>query len=245
MELQTAVRTTPATREFTDEPVSDEVIYAILDDARFAPNGGNRQGWHVLVVRDPQRKKRIAELYDLGMREYRAHAEAGLVPFVASEAYWRDPPDGPARPAVDLEAARRVPLPDGFTRYLQDVPVLLVLTLDLSAISAVDSGVGRLSISAGASIYPFAHNILLGARARGLGGHFTSVLARQESALRQLLGIPEHHALGTMLPIGHPVKQITKLSRLPVEEFTRLETADGTAFSPHSFRDWTATTNHP
>jgi nitroreductase len=237
MELQTAIRTTPATREFTDEPVSDAVIYAILDDARFAPNGGNRQGWRVLVVRDTQRKKRIVELYDLGMREYQAHAEAGLVPFVASEAYWRNPPDGPVRPAVDLEEARRIPLPDGFTHYLLEVPVMLVLTLDLSAISAVDSGVGRLSISAGASIYPFAHNILLGARARGLGGHFTSVLARQEPALRELLGIPERHVLGTMLPIGHPVKEITKLRRLPVEEFTRRETADGTPFSPPSFTD--------
>ena len=244
MELQTAIRTTPATREFTDEPVSDEVIYSILDDARFAPNGGNRQGWHVLVVRDPKRKKRIAELYDLGMREYRAHAEAGLVPFVASEAYWRNPPDGPARPAIDLEAARRIPLPDGSTRYLQEVPVLLVLTLDLSAISAVDSGVGRLSISAGASIYPFAHNILLAARARGLGGHFTSVLAREEPALRQVLDIPENQALGTMLPIGHPVKEITKLKRIPVEEFTRLETSDGTPFSPESFREWTTTSSN-
>ena len=244
MELRAAMRTTPATREFTDEPVSDEAIYAILDDARFAPNGGNRQGWHVIVVRDQARKQRIAELYDLGMREYRAHAEVGLVPFVASEAYWRNPPDGPQNLAVDLDAARRVPLPDGSTRYLQEVPVLLVLTLDLSAISAVDSGVGRLSISAGASIYPFAHNILLAARGRGLGGHVTSVLARQEPALRDLLDIPEHHALGTMLPIGHPKREITKLRRIPVEEFTRIETADGAPFSPSSFRNRTATANH-
>jgi nitroreductase len=231
VDLGTAMRTTPATRAFTDVPVSDEVLYDILDDARFAPNGGNRQGWHVIVVRDRARKVRIAELYDLGMREYAAHAAAGLVPFLAAEAFGRNPPDGPPRPAVDLDAARQVPLSVGFPQYLVDVPVQLVLTLDLSAISAVDAGMGRLSIAAGASVYPFAHNILLAARARGLGGHFTSVLSRQEPAVRELLRFPDEQVLATMLPIGHPVREITKLRRLPVEAFARLETMDGTPFS--------------
>jgi nitroreductase len=124
-----------------------------------------------------------------------------------------------------------VPLPNGFPQYLADVPVLLVLTLDLSGISAVDSGLPRLSISAGASIYPFAHNILLAARDRGYGGHFTSVLSRQEPALRELLRIPPEQALGTVLPIGRPQREITKLSRRPVEEFVRLERADGDPLS--------------
>ncbi len=221
------MRTTPSTRAFTDDPVPDEVLYEILDDARFAPNGGNRQGWHVIVVRDPATKRRIAELYDLGMREYMAHVEAGLVPFVASEAFGRNPPGSTYRAAIDLAAARQVPLSSGFPQYLADAPVLLVLTLDLSGISAVDSGLDRLSISAGASIYPFAHNILLAARDRGFGGHFTSVLARQEPALRQLLRIPSEQVLGTMLPLGRPVKEITKLGRLPVEAFARRETGDG------------------
>ena len=57
--------TTPATREFSDEPLPDSILYAILDQARFAPNGGNRQAWHVIVVRDPARKQRLAELWDL------------------------------------------------------------------------------------------------------------------------------------------------------------------------------------
>lgn len=226
------MRTTPSTREFTDEPITDEVLYEILDDARFAPNGGNRQGWHVIVVREPATKARIAELYDLGMREYTAHLREGLVPFVASEAFERNPPGGPARPAVDLQAARTVPLPTGFPQYLADAPVLLVLTLDLSAVSAVDSGLGRLSIASGASIYPFAHNILLAARSRGLGGHFTSVLARQEPALRELLGYPPTQVLATMLPLGHPTREVTRLRRLPVEEFTTVERADGAPFRP-------------
>ena len=81
MELLKAMRTTPSTREFTDDPVPDDVLYQILDDARFAPNGGNRQAWHVIVVRDHATKDRIVELYDLGMREYVAFNRAGVVPF--------------------------------------------------------------------------------------------------------------------------------------------------------------------
>jgi nitroreductase len=232
MELRTAMRTTPASRAFTDDPLPDDVLYEILDDARFAPNGGNRQAWQVIVVRHAATKERIAALYDLGMREYAAHSQAGLIPFVASEAFARTPPGSPYRPAVDLEAARRTPLATGFPQYLADAPVLLVVTLDLSSIPAVDSGLDRLSIAAGASIYPFAHNILLAARDRGYGGHLTSVLARQEPALRELLHIPAERVLATMLPLGRPVKEVTRLRRLPVEAFARKETADGPALSP-------------
>jgi nitroreductase len=222
-----AMRTTPAVREYTDDGVSNEILFEILDDARFAPNGANRQAWHVTIVRDLAMRQRIADLYKLGFAEYVGFHAAGLVPFVASEAHWRNPPAGPVDPAIDLEAARAISLPDGTQDHIAKAPVLLVLTIDLTNVSAVDSGLGRLSISAGASVYPFAHNILLAARARGFGGHFTSVLARQEPALRELLNIPEEHVLATMLPIGKPVKTLTKLRRQPVESFATVGMFDG------------------
>jgi nitroreductase len=53
VELYEVMRTTPATRAFTDEPVPDTVVYRILDHARLAPSGGNRQGWRVVLLRDP------------------------------------------------------------------------------------------------------------------------------------------------------------------------------------------------
>lgn len=224
MQLLEALRTTPSTRDFTDGELPDEVLYDILEHARFAPNGGNRQAWRVIVVRDADTKRRLAELYDLGMREYAAHVAAGLVPFVAAEAHAR------AEPAVDLEAARSMPL-DADASYLARVPVLVVILVDLANCSAVDSGLDRLSIAAGASIYPFAHNILLAARDAGYGGHFTSVLARQEPAVRELLGIPDHYALATMLPLGRPVREVTRLRRATVEDFTTRERFDGPAFT--------------
>ncbi len=219
------MRTTPAVREFTDDPLPDEVLYEILDDARFAPNGGNRQGWHVIVVRDRATKHRIAELYELGMREYAAYLRAGLVPFAASEA--SEGSGKSSRPAVDLEAARTIPSPGGFPDYMVDAPVLLVVTLDLTKVAAVDTGLGRLPLAAGASVYPFAHNILLAARARGFGGHFTTVLSRQEHELRTLLAIPDEQVLATMLPLGKPARSVKRLRRLAVEEFATLETAGG------------------
>ena len=165
------MKTTPATRQFTDDPLPDDVLYDILDHARFAPNGGNRQAWHVIAVRDPDLKRQLAELWELAQREDHAFYEAGLVPFVASEAYWRNPYGGVSTQPLDLDEARNRPSSDARgTRpeIILAAPVVLVVTLDLTRVTAMDSGLGRLSISAGGSVYPFAHNILLAARDSGI-----------------------------------------------------------------------------
>ncbi len=60
MDLIDALRTTGAVREFTGVPVDDATLYRILDTARFAPNGGNRQAWRVVVVQDPPSVGRCA-----------------------------------------------------------------------------------------------------------------------------------------------------------------------------------------
>ena len=62
MDVYEAMRTTFAAREFTDEPLPDRTLFEILDRARFAPSGGNRQGWHVIVVRDRATREALAEL---------------------------------------------------------------------------------------------------------------------------------------------------------------------------------------
>ncbi|MBV9314559.1 MAG: nitroreductase family protein [Pseudonocardia sp.] len=215
------MRTTSASRAFTDEPVDDAVLYRMLDHARFAPSGGNRQGWRVIVVKDKAVRQRVRELYQLGWREYTAHVREGLVPFAPGEdGMW-------SGPAVDLEAARATPADNEFGDHLEHVPALLVLTVKLTTLACVDNGLGRQSIVGGGSIYPFAHNLLLAARNEGLGGVLTSVLTRQEPAVRELLGIPRDYAVAGLLAIGRPVKTITKLRRNPVEEFTFVDRFDG------------------
>jgi nitroreductase len=225
VELYEAMRTTPATRAFLDEPVPDEVVHRILDNARFAPSGGNRQGWRVIVLKDPETRRRIRDLYILGWREYIAHVREGLVPFAPRE-HGRWP-----GPAVDLEAARATPAPNDFGDHLDTVPVLMVLAADLHVLATVDNGLDRQSIVGGGSIYPFGHNVLLAARNEGLGGVLTSVLARQEPAVREVLGLPEQYAVAGLIALGRPEKTITKLRRNPVEDFAVLDRFDGAPFT--------------
>lgn len=225
MELRDVMRTTPATRAFTDEPVPDDVLHSILDVARFAPSGGNRQGWQVIVLQDPEIRRRIRDLYVLGWREYMAHVNAGLVAFAPLDhGRWTGP-------AVDLEEARATPSPMPFADHLDEVPVLLLLVVELGALAVLDNGLDRQSIVGGASVYPFGHNILLAARDAGLGGVMTTALARQEPAVMELLGIPDGWAVAGLLALGHPEKQVTRLRRQPVEAFTRIDRFDGPTFS--------------
>src|SRR5215467_7156327 len=96
MELYEVLRTTFAAREFTADPLPDEVLAKILDQARFAPSGGNRQGWHVIVVRDAATKRRLADLSAFAGRRYAAQAANGENPWNTI-----DPP------RVDHDRARR------------------------------------------------------------------------------------------------------------------------------------------
>ena len=225
MELREVMRTTPATREFTDEAVPDELVHQILDVARFAPSGGNRQGWHVVVLKDPDGRARVRDLYVLAWREYVAHLRAGLVPFA--------PLDGGrwAGPAIDLDEARAMPAPSDFAEALDQVPVLLAVVVDLAQLAVMDNGLDRQSIVGGASVYPFCHNVLLAARDLGLGGVMTTVLCRREAEMAELLGMPEGYALASVIALGHPVRRVTRLRRQPVEELATVDRFDGPAFS--------------
>jgi nitroreductase len=223
--FHTVVRTTPSVREFTDESMPDEVLHRILDDARFAPSGGNRQGWRVIVVRDPGTRSRLRELYQLGWREYMAHVVAGTVPFAP----------GPDRrwtgPVVDIELARATERPNPFADTLETVPVMLVVVVDVTALAVLDNGLDRQSIVGGASVYPFCHNVLLGARAHGWGGVMTTAICREEPAVREVLGIPDPFAVAGLMALGRPTHEITRLRRSLVESFTTVDRFDGEPFA--------------
>ena len=112
-----------------------------------------------------------------------------------------------------------------------DAPVVLVVTIDLSVVASFDSVLDRVGVISGASIYPFVWNILLAARSHGLAGVLTTYLASNEKACQEVLGVPEHHAIAALIPLGHPVKQLTKLRRKAVEEFTTIDRFDGETFT--------------
>ena len=216
MELDEVMRTTFACREFTDESIPDEVLYEILDVARFAPTGGNRQGQRVIVVHDREIRRQLADLCRQPMAGYMAQAYVGESPMNTIVPSRVDPT------TVDVATLR-----SPFLDSLVDVPVLLVVCVDLSLVASFDSNLDRIGVVSGGSIYPFVQNILLAARARGYGGVITTSLANQEPAAQQILGLPRHIAIAALVPLGRPVRQLKKLRRRRVEDFTTIDRLDG------------------
>ena len=228
MELSQALRSTGAVRDFTDDPVPDDVLYRMLDTARFAPNGGNRQAWHVIVVRDPATRVALRDLYLPGWYEYLPQMEAGLTPFAAVTD--RDA-EASARARAPEFAERGAATP-GFAEHLHEVPLLLVLTADLRNLATLDRDLDRYTLVGGASIYPFAWSLLLAAHDEGLGGVITTVAIREEPALQELFHLPEHVVVAGVLAFGYPAgKRATRLRRNPVETFATVDRYDGRALT--------------
>jgi nitroreductase len=224
MELLAALRSTASIREYTADPVTDDTLRRILDTARFAPNGGNAQGWRVIVVKDPASRRGLRDAYLVGWHEYLAMTLGGLRPWA--------PPNDHAAEAAAIEANLEAATPlsaarGGFAEHLDEVPALLAVVVDLKALAAVDRDLDRYSFAGGASVYPFVWNLLLAAREEGLGGVITTMVIRREPEVRELLGLPDDHALAALVALGRPVHQPTKLKRAEVDSFTTVDRLDG------------------
>src|ERR1700681_1013619 len=231
MEINEVLRTTGAVRDFLPDPVDDDVVYRLLETARFAPNGGNRQAWHVVVVRDPARKAALRDLYLPGWYEYLAQSAAGLVPWAPitdTEAERRAM--GEAASFADAAAAG----PGGFAEHLDEAPVLLVVLADLRKLATVDRDADHYTLVGGASVYPFVWSVLLAARGEGLAGVMTTMVVRREPEVRAVLDVPDHMVVAALGALGRPVPQPRKLPRLAVEDFTTVDGFDGPALrGPH------------
>jgi nitroreductase len=228
MELQEALRTTGAVREFTTEPVSDAALERVLDAARFAPSGGNRQGWRVVVIKDRPTRERLRDLYLPGWYDYLAMAGSGLTPWAPvtdREAEVR------ALAGASGIAAAAAAGAGGFAEHLDTVPALLVVFADLRALAAVDREFDRYTFAGGASVYPFAWSLLLAARDEGLGGVITTMATRREREVKTLLGARDELALAAVIALGHPVRQARRLTRAAVESFVTVDRVGGEPFT--------------
>jgi len=224
MDVVDALRTTGAVREFRPDPVPDEVVVRLLDTARFAPSGGNRQAWRVVVVRDPVIRRGLRDIYLKGWYPYLAMGAAGLVPWAPITDRRAEEEALLAAPALAASAAGG---PGGFAEHLDEAPVLLVLLADLRSLAAVDRDLDRYTFAGGASIYPFAWSILLAAHAEGLAGVLTTMATRHEDEVAALLGAPEHMAVAAVMALGFPVHRPTRLRRTPVSAFATMDRFDG------------------
>jgi nitroreductase len=219
VDLYDVMRTTAAVREFTDDPLPDEVLERILDNARFAPSGGNRQGARVIVIRDHATRAALAELTKTGARRYTAQLANG-------ESPW-NPLQAPGPTAEEIAATD---VPAQFTAPFVNAAVVLAVCVNLEVVAAMDQNLDRIGVISGASIYPLAWNILLAARNEGFGGTLTTMAVPEEPRVRELLGIPDSYALAAVLPLGKPRKQLTKLKRASVDELATRERFDGEPF---------------
>lgn len=228
VELREALRTTGAVRRFRSDPVPDETLYRILDTARFAPSGGNRQGWRVVVLRDAAVRRAVRDLYLPGWYEYLAMRAAGLTP-------WAPVTDADAeRQALGAvaEIAAAGAAHPGFAEELDQVPVLLAVLADLRRLAAVDRDNPGYTMVGGASIFPFVWSVLLAAKDEGLGGVMTTMVVRRQEEIRALLHAAPELVVVSLVALGAPeVPPPTRLRRDRVEAFTTVDTCDGATFA--------------
>ena len=109
--------------------------------------------------------------------------------------------------------------------------MVLVVCVDLRVVASTDQHLDRVGVISGASIYPFVWNILMAARHEGYGGTITTLAVAQEPKVKELLNIPPHVAVSALIPLGRPLRRLTRLRRKPVPEFARHEGWEGQPLS--------------
>jgi len=197
MDFRAVLETTGTCRFFRPDPIPGDVLRRVLDGTRWAPTGGNRQGVRFVVVREAAKRRALRDLYLPLWEQYAGRAQA--------------------RPGAPLP--RLLANADHMARHLDEVPVLVVVCAQLADLMATDRHLDRLTIVGGASVYPSVQNLLLAARAEGLGTALTTLLCAVEPQVKALLGIPDGIATAALVPMGYPAKPFPKrLARRPLDE---------------------------
>ncbi len=192
------IGTQRAMRRLKPDPVPEEYIKKIIWAATRAPSGGNRQGWRWLVVTDPASKKQIQEWYNE----------------LWSKAIASGYGVGAGLPEEERLSNERVMKSATYlAEHMHEVPVLIF------ACSLTGGG----DIVSGSSIYPAVQNLMLAARALGLGTALTTVHRGRQQEIRQLLGIPDSVETAALIPVGWPKGKFGSGFRKPVEDVTYWE----------------------
>lgn len=184
------VYTTRALRRFKPDPVPDEVLFQVLDAAIRAPSGQNAQDWRFLIITEPASKAKLQEWALEGWGHYRAR--------FGDDA------------AIDaLSRSQRLSLRsvEHMAHHLAETPVL-VLVLGMA---------GRHS-TPGGSAFPAVQNLLLAARALGLGGSIFNLPLGHREELHEMLGIPENNQVYCLIPLGYPTDRQGPVRRKPAAE---------------------------
>jgi len=204
-----AMHTCRSIRYLKPDPVPDELIHKILDAAIRAPTGSNRQSWHFLVIKDAATRKMIQSHYTRAFDVY------------VSMAASMPPREGVSVTAMD----RVVKSATHLAEHLHEAPVLIMplLVNEQGAVSGEGPLQSLMRKSIYSSIYPAVQNILLAARALGLGACLTTLHLMYEEEIAKVLGFPENVESMCLIPIGWPAAKFGPVKRVPVEEVSSLD----------------------
>ncbi len=185
MEVAEAIRKRRAVRTYTDRPVEDEVLDGLLRLALRAPSGGGQQAWGVIVVRDPERRRAIADLIIAGGARY----------------------FGVMRPQRDASDEEHAEWARGYAEQVMSTyrvaPVwILGLLVPRGYPAEMEEG-GHLDDLI--SLAFAFENLMLAARAEGLGTVPTTAFQRWEKdRLREIVGLPPEIDPAIVSPLGYP-----------------------------------------
>lgn len=217
-DLYETMSTLRAVRKLRPDPIPEDVLERVLQAACWAPTGGNMQPWRVVVVREPEAKQGLSDIYGPEWETYRTDFRkviAGL-------------------PAEELEKWDRIMAAgDYLADHLAEAPAILMFCANPKMMAITDAKLDRVSLVGGGSVYPPVQNAMLACVAEGLGCTLTTLHCLREAEVKELLGIPEGWATAGMVPIGYPVgRGHGPITRLPPSEMAYQDTFGNAWESP-------------
>ena len=187
------IGTTRSMRRLKPDPVPPELIQKILAAGVAAPSGGNMQRWRFIVVTDPEVKRTVGAYYKRAWDEIVAPRYGAGAPA---------PGTTPERFRRMLDAAQYL------ADHIHEAPVWIVPCM----------GGGAPTRTSGSSIYPAVQNMLLAARALGLGATLTTLYLSFEKEVEAALGLPPEMHSYALLPMGYPMGRFGPVRRVPLTE---------------------------
>ncbi len=204
MDMYDAMSSLRAIRRLKPDPIPDDALQRAVQAATWAPTGGNTQPWRIVLVRDPESKQHLENLY-------RPRWEAYVPGYRQRTASM--PPNEKAKSERALKAG------DYLASHWHEAPVVAVFCFNPAMMAITDADQPRQSVVGGGSVYPAVQNFLLACRNEGLGCVLTTLLCMDEPAVKSLLDIPDDWHTCAFVPIGYPVGGgYGPISRRPAEK---------------------------
>ncbi len=201
-----AMRTLRAVRRLRTDPIPDDVLHRVLEAATWAPTGGNRQPWRMIVVKDRERKQKLGALYADVWGPFAKMYRTRL---------------GDLTETARAKMEKTLGAGEHLAVHFGEAPAIVIFCFNPKDMAITDAKLDRISVVGGGSVYTAVENLLLACRAEGLGCVLTTLLCEREPAVRELLAIPQPWGTAAAIPIGYPVlRGHGPISRRPVEELT-------------------------